>query len=48
VQTQDALVGNIPTEILIAELNALGAQMPELQRLDELLSANVVIANAFA
>jgi hydroxymethylglutaryl-CoA lyase len=33
---QDALVGNIPTEILLAALKKMGAQTPELGRLDRL------------
>jgi hydroxymethylglutaryl-CoA lyase len=44
---QDALVGNIPTETLIAELSELGAQLPALQRLDELIHSNVEISNTF-
>jgi hydroxymethylglutaryl-CoA lyase len=34
---QDALVGNIPTETLIAELAELGAQAPKLPLLDDLI-----------
>ena len=44
---QDALVGNLPTEILIAELKALGAQLPALQSLDDLIAASGVIARDF-
>lgn len=44
---QDALVGNIPTETLIAELSELGAQLPRLQPLDELIQSSVEIGNAF-
>ena len=44
---QDALVGNIPTETLIAELGALGAHMPKLQLLDELIHASGEIARKF-
>jgi hydroxymethylglutaryl-CoA lyase len=44
---QDALVGNIPTETLIAELSELGAQLPKLQPLDELIHSSVEIGNAF-
>jgi hydroxymethylglutaryl-CoA lyase len=40
---QDALVGNIPTEILIEELRELGAQLPKLQPLDELMRMNAKI-----
>jgi len=44
---QDALVGNIATEALIAELNDLGAEVPELKSLDELVSASGSIAREF-
>jgi hydroxymethylglutaryl-CoA lyase len=44
---QDALVGNIATEALIAELVSLGADVPELQSLDDLLAANAAIAREF-
>ena len=44
---QDALVGNIPTEILVAELKLLGARLPELQPLDELTYASAEIAQTF-
>lgn len=36
---QDALVGNLPTEIAIAELKRLGAELPELTPLDGLIAA---------
>jgi len=41
---QDALVGNIGTELAIAELTKLGAELPELSGLDGLLGANHVIS----
>jgi len=41
---QDALVGNIPTEILLSELNRCGAALPMLTPLDDLLRANAEIA----
>jgi hydroxymethylglutaryl-CoA lyase len=41
---QDALVGNIPTEILLAELAACGAELPALAPLDDLLRASAEIA----
>lgn len=41
---QDALVGNIPTEILINELNRCGAALPMLAPLDDLLRSNAEIA----
>ena len=44
---QDALVGNIPTEILIATLRELGAKTPSLA-LDPLLAANADIAARFS
>jgi hydroxymethylglutaryl-CoA lyase len=44
---QDALVGNIPTETVIAELKALGAQLPELRPLDGLIAASKEIAREF-
>ncbi|WP_263381562.1 hydroxymethylglutaryl-CoA lyase [Granulicella arctica] len=37
---QDALVGNLATELLLAELKALGAELPELRPLDGLLHAS--------
>jgi hydroxymethylglutaryl-CoA lyase len=44
---QDALVGNIATETLLAELKQLGAQLPELQPLDDLVRASAEIARDF-
>jgi hydroxymethylglutaryl-CoA lyase len=44
---QDALVGNIATELAIAELKSLGAELPELAPLDGLLSANEAIASRY-
>lgn len=44
---QDALVGNIPTEILIAELEQLGAQVPKLGPLDEFIRDTRWFANEF-
>lgn len=44
---QDALVGNIATEIAVAELERLGAELPSLQPLDGLLAANHAIAGKF-
>jgi hydroxymethylglutaryl-CoA lyase len=44
---QDALVGNIPTEILVAELRELGAHIPRLQPLDELMQAAVEVDRRF-
>jgi hydroxymethylglutaryl-CoA lyase len=36
---QDALVGNIATEVLVEELRRLGAELPELASLDALIAA---------
>ena len=44
---QDTLVGNIATELAIAELERLGAELPPLQPLDGLLAANYAIAEKF-
>lgn len=44
---QDALVGNIPTEIALAELEQCGARLPALAPLDNLLRANTEIAAAY-
>ena len=44
---QDKLVGNIPTEILVAELKELGAPMPSLRPLDHVIRANQAIAMEF-
>jgi hydroxymethylglutaryl-CoA lyase len=41
---QDALVGNLATELAIAELGRLGATLPRLTALDGILSANQAIA----
>jgi hydroxymethylglutaryl-CoA lyase len=41
---QDALVGNIPTETLLAVLSDLGAKLPKLMPLDDLLRASAEIA----
>jgi hydroxymethylglutaryl-CoA lyase len=45
---QDALVGNIPTEMLISELKELGAQVPKLRPLDDLIHSNMEIAENFS
>jgi hydroxymethylglutaryl-CoA lyase len=45
---QDELVGNIPTEILIGELEALGAEMPALKPLNELIHTSCNMAREFA
>lgn len=44
---QDALVGNLGTEIAVAELARLGAELPELAPLDGLISASRAIEEKF-
>jgi len=44
---QDLLVGNIPTEDLIAVLRGCGAALPQLRPLDTLLQANAEISGRF-
>jgi hydroxymethylglutaryl-CoA lyase len=44
---QDALVGNVATEAAITELNQLGANLPRLRPLDELLAMARSIAERF-
>jgi hydroxymethylglutaryl-CoA lyase len=44
---QDALVGNVATEAALAELNKLGANLPRLGPLDELLAMGRAIADRF-
>ncbi|HEY4380036.1 MAG TPA: hydroxymethylglutaryl-CoA lyase [Acidobacteriaceae bacterium] len=44
---QDALVGNIPTETLVATLNECGAKLPDLGPLDELMRVSAEIARRF-
>jgi hydroxymethylglutaryl-CoA lyase len=44
---QDVLVGNIPTEVLVAELRASGASLPDFRSLDPLILANSEISSCF-
>ena len=44
---QDALVGNLATELAIAELIKLGAELPALTPLDGILAANREIEAKF-
>ncbi len=44
---QDALVGNVATEAALTELNRLGANLPRLQPLDEMLAMARSIAERF-
>ncbi len=45
---QDALVGNIATELALAELERLGAELPRLHRLDGLRAAAAEIERKFS
>ena len=44
---QDALVGNMPTELLLETLRGLGALLPDLLPLDELIAASHAIAKKY-
>jgi len=44
---QDALVGNLATEAALAELKQLGAELPRLAPLDELMAMGRTIADRF-
>jgi hydroxymethylglutaryl-CoA lyase len=44
---QDALVGNVATEVLLAELKELGAELPPLRPLDGLLAASAEISRKY-
>ena len=44
---QDALVGNLPTELLLATLKDLGAELPDLEPLDRLIAASGEIGRRF-
>ncbi len=44
---QDALVGNLPTETVLAVLKSLGAEVPELTGLDQLVQASAEIARKY-
>jgi hydroxymethylglutaryl-CoA lyase len=44
---QDALVGNVATETALAELGRLGAFLPPLRSIDELLTMSRVMAENF-
>ncbi len=44
---QDILVGNIPTELLVAELRACGASLPAFRSLDPLILASNEISSCF-
>jgi hydroxymethylglutaryl-CoA lyase len=44
---QDALVGNVATEVAVAELKRLGAELPKLAPLDGLVAATRGIEEKF-
>lgn len=44
---QDILVGNIPTEVVIAELRRCGARLPAFESLDTLIAASHDISSRF-
>jgi hydroxymethylglutaryl-CoA lyase len=44
---QDVLVGNLPTEMVLEELRALGAELPPLQPLDSLQTMSAEIARKY-
>jgi hydroxymethylglutaryl-CoA lyase len=44
---QDVLVGNLPTEMVLEELRALGAELPQLGPLESLQSASAEIARKY-
>jgi hydroxymethylglutaryl-CoA lyase len=44
---QDVLVGNLPTEMVLEELRALGAELPPVSPLDSLQSASTEIARKY-
>ncbi len=44
---QDALVGNLPTEMLLETLRGLGAELPDLRPLDGLVGASAEISKRF-
>lgn len=44
---QDALVGNLPTEVLIETLKDLGAELPDLRLLDGLIAATAEISRRY-
>lgn len=44
---QDVLVGNLPTEIVLEELSALGAELPPMRPLESLQSATAEISRRY-
>ena len=46
--TQDPLVGNVSTELLIATLKHIGAELPDLEPLDRLIASSKDIAKRYS
>lgn len=44
---QDVMVGNLPTEVLLATLREMGAELPELEPLEPLIAVNAEMARRF-
>ena len=44
---QDQLIGNLPTEVLLATLKELGAELPELEPLDRLIATSHEMARRY-
>ncbi len=44
---QDVMVGNLPTEVLLATLKEMGAELPELEPLEPLIAVNAEMARRF-
>jgi hydroxymethylglutaryl-CoA lyase len=44
---QDALVGNLPTEVLLATLRDLNAELPELEPLEALIQRSAEIGKRY-
>ena len=44
---QDAMVGNLATEVLLATLKEMGAELPELEPLDHLVAMSLEMEKRF-
>ena len=44
---QDALIGNLPTETILSVLAALGAELPDLAGLDQIVQASTELARKY-
>jgi len=44
---QDPLVGNLPTEVLLATLKDLGAELPEIEPLERMIAMSAEIEKRF-